>query len=97
MPRLILSDEALRDLDRLQEFRLQHSERSAKRAVDAIRADFPLLLAQPGIGRQLKDRASLREWNVRFGRSAYHVQYRIIDGDVFVTSIRHNREERRNT
>ena len=70
---------------------------SANHAVKAIRGDFPLLLAQPGIGRQLKDRPSLREWKVRFGRSAYHVQYRIVNGDVLVTSIRHNREERSGT
>jgi plasmid stabilization system protein ParE len=95
MPQLILTDGALRDLDRLYRFLAEKDVRAAENAIRAVRTNFPLLLSQPGIGRSLSERPHLREWKVRFGKGAFRVVYVPEKQTVTIISIQHSLESTR--
>ncbi len=93
MPRLIWSQPALLDVQRL--FRLLASQNpdAAKRAVKAIRQDVKVLGQQPGVGRPIEDMPDeFREWIIDFGESGYVVRYRIDSGAVTILAMRHQKE-----
>ena len=94
MPRLIWSDNALRDLARLRDFLAVKSRSAAQRAVTAIRIGVKPLARDPEIGRLIDDLPpDYREWIVEFGRGAYVVRYQVVGNEVVMMAIRHGRED----
>jgi plasmid stabilization system protein ParE len=93
MPQLILSAAAVRDLQRLRDFLRPKSPEAARRAADAIRRAFGMIVAQPRIGRMVEDLPeALREWPVAFGDSGYVIRYHVAADHVMVLAVRHQRE-----
>ncbi len=93
MPRLVWSDNALRDLARLRDFLAVNSKSAAQQAT-RIRLGVRPLSRDPEIGRLIEDMPpDYREWIVEFGRSAYVVRYQVVGNKVIVMAIRHGRED----
>ena len=96
-----LLQEAVADLRRLEDFAIEHELASEtpdwttpQRALDAIREGMRLLSWSPYSCRraELGNRRS-REWIIPFGGTGCIVLFEIIDADVLVGAVRHQREE----
>lgn len=93
MPRLIWSQPALLDVQRLYRFLAQKNLDAAKRAVKSIRQGVKLLGQQPGVGRPIEDMPEeFREWLIDFGDSGYVARYRIDRDAVTILAVRHQKE-----
>ncbi|MCW5263160.1 type II toxin-antitoxin system RelE/ParE family toxin [Verminephrobacter eiseniae] len=93
MPRLIWSQPALLDVQRLYRFLAPKNIDAAKRAAKAMRQGVKVLGHQPGIGRPIEDMPDkFREWLVDFGDSGYVVRYRIDMGAATILAVRHQKE-----
>lgn len=93
MPRLIWSQPALLDVQRLYRFLIPKNLDAAKRAVTAIRQGVKVLAQQPGIGRPIADMLEeFREWIIDFGDSGYVARYRIDSDAVTILAVRHQKE-----
>lgn len=93
MPRLIWSQPALLDVQRLYRFLAPKNLDAAKRAVNAIRLGVKVLGQQPGIGRPIEDMSDeWREWIIDFGDSGYVARYRIGPDAVTILAVRHQKE-----
>ena len=93
MPRLIWSQPALLDVQRLYRFLAPKNLDAAKRAVKAIRQGVKVLGQQPGVGRPIEDmHDEFREWIIDFGDSGYVARYRIDSGAVTILAVRHQKE-----
>lgn len=93
MPRVIWSQAALLDVQRLYRFLAPKNLDAAKRAVKAVRTGFNVLQLQSAIGRPIDDMPTeFREWIIDFGESGYVVRYHI-DSELVVTlAVRHQKE-----
>ena len=93
MPRLIWSQPALRDVQRLYRFLAANHPQAAQRAVKALRLGVRVLGQQPGIGRPIEDMApEFREWIIDFGDSGYIARYRIDPDVITILAVRHQKE-----
>lgn len=93
MSRLIWSQEALLDVQRLYRFLAPKNLDAAKRAVKAIRQGVKALGQQPSIGRPIEDMPdAFREWIIDFGDSGYVARYRIDQDAVTILAVRHQKE-----
>ena len=93
MPRLIWSQPALLDVQRLYRFLAPKNLDAAKRAITAIRQGVKVLGQQPGVGRPIEEMPNeFREWIIDFGDSGYVARYRIDSGVVTILAVRHQRE-----
>lgn len=93
MSRLIWSQPALLDVQRLYRFLAAKNIDAAKRAVKALRAGVKVLGLQPGIGRPIDDMpVEFREWVIDFGDSGYVARYRLDAGEVTILAVRHQKE-----
>lgn len=93
MSRLIWSQPALLDVQRLYRFLAPKNLDAAKRAVKAIRQGVTVLRQQPGIGRPIEDMPEeFREWLIDFGDSGYVARYRIVGDAVIILALRHQKE-----
>jgi plasmid stabilization system protein ParE len=93
MPRLIWSQPALLDVQRLYRFLTPKNPDAAQRAVRAIRKGVKVLAQQPGIGRPIADMPEeFREWIIDFGDSGYVARYRIESDAVTILAVRHQKE-----
>lgn len=93
MSRLIWSQPALLDVQRLYRFLPPKNLDAAKRAVKAIRPGVKLLGEQPGVGRPTEDMPDeFREWIIDFGDSGYLPRYRIGSDAVTILAVRHQKE-----
>lgn len=93
MPRLIWSQPALLDVQRLYRFLAPKNLDTAKRAVKVIRQGVKVLEQQPGLGRPIKDMPDeFREWIIDFGSSGYVARYRIDPDAVTILGVRHQKE-----
>ena len=94
MPRLIWTEPALSDVQRLFRFLAKKNPDAARRAVAAIRGQVKILLEQPGVGRAIADSdPEYRTWPVSFGDSGYVVLYRYDGGPVVgILAVRHQKE-----
>ena len=93
MSRLIWSQLALLDVQRLYPFLAPKNLDAAKRAVKAIRQGVKVLGQQPGIGRPIEDMPEeFREWIIDFGESGYVARYRIDVNAVTILAVRHQKE-----
>ncbi|MBZ8142977.1 plasmid stabilization protein [Rubrivivax gelatinosus] len=90
MPRLIWSQAALLDVQRLHRFLAPRAPDAAKRAVAAIRLGVRLLGQHPGVGRPVEDLPDeFRDWIIDFGDSCYVARYRIGPDAVVILAVRH--------
>ena len=93
MPRLIWSQPALLDVQRLYRFLAPKNLDAAKRAITAIRQGVKVLGQQPGVGRPIEEMPNeFREWIIDFGDSGYIARYHVSPDLVTVLAIRHQRE-----
>ena len=93
MSRLIWSQQALLDVQRLYRFLASQNPLAAKRAVKAIRHGVKVLGQQPGLGRPIEDMPDeFREWIIDFGDSGYLARYRIDSDLVTILAVRHQKE-----
>ena len=93
MSRLIWSQPALLDVQRLYRFLAPNSLDAANRAVKAIRQGLKVLGQQPAVGRPIEDMPTeFREWIIDFGDSGYVVRYRIDTDAVTILAVRHQNE-----
>ena len=93
MPRVIWSQAALLDVQRLYRFVAPKNLDAAKRAVKAVRTGLNVLQLQSAIGRPIDDMPTeFREWIIDFGESGYLVRYRIDSELVVILDVRHQKE-----
>lgn len=93
MSRLIWSQPALLDVQRLYRFLAPRNPNAARRAVKAIRQGVKVLGQQPGIGRPIEDMPDeFREWIIDFGDSGYVARYRLDPDVVTILAVRHQKE-----
>jgi plasmid stabilization system protein ParE len=93
MSRLIWSQPALLDVQRLYRFLAPKNLDAAKRAVRAVRQAVKVLEQQPGVGRPIEDMPDeFREWIIDFGDSGYVARYRIAQDAVTILALRHQKE-----
>ncbi len=92
---ILLSSEAISDIERVRGFLHIKNPDAAARAVRAIWAALERVEHFSEIGKPVED-GRVRQIIVRFGRRGYIVRYRIEPNDViFVTRIWHGLEARR--
>ena len=93
MPRLIWTEEALTDVDRLHRWLKPKDADAARRAVAAIRGGVKILAESPRIGRPAEDMdPEYREKLIDFGDSGYVVLYRLDGETVALLAVRHQKE-----
>lgn len=93
MSRLIWSQPALLDVQRLYRFLAPNILDAAQRAVQTIRQGLKVLGRQPGVGRTIEDMPDeFREWIIDFGNSGHVVRLRIGLDVVTVLAVRHQKE-----
>lgn len=93
MSRLIWTDPALVDVQRLYRFLALKSPDAARRAIAALRGQVRTLETQPGIGSAFSDtNPEYRAWPIEFGDTGYLVLYRFDGRQVSILAVRHQRE-----
>jgi plasmid stabilization system protein ParE len=90
--KVIYSDEALADLERIIEFLLESSPAAAAAALSQIRSAVTILEAHPRVGRRID--AHRRELVITYGAAGYLALYRhdVPQDVVRVLRVRHQRE-----
>lgn len=93
--KLIVSREAVADLDRLRAFLAEKNPSAARRAIAAVSNAIRSLDVFPDRGRPAAT-AGLRELIVPFGQSAYVVRYAYLaeTSEVVILRVWHGREQR---
>lgn len=93
--RIVLSDDAVADLDRLKLFLEEHDAQAAERAVRSLVNAINSLIVFPERGR-MSALEGVRELVVPFGQSAYIVCYSVRREDQRISIVRiwHGRELR---
>jgi plasmid stabilization system protein ParE len=91
---LILTDGAVRGLERCRRFLAEKNRLAAARAAETIDRHFSLLSRHPEIGRPYADAPELRELVIGFGDSGYVALYRHepVKDAVFILAFRHQKE-----
>ena len=93
MPRLIWSEPALRDVQRLYRFLAGKNANAASRAIKTIRTGVNVLAQHPEIGFPVEDmEPEYREWLIDFGDSGYIALYRFDGETALIVAIRHQLE-----
>jgi plasmid stabilization system protein ParE len=92
---ILLSHDAVEDVERLRTFLDRENPDAARRALAVIWAAIDRLQDFPALGMPTED-AGIRQIVVRFGASGYIVRYVVLPetGDVLVTRVWHGRETR---
>jgi toxin ParE1/3/4 len=92
---ILLSRDAVDDIERLRDFLDRNNPDAARRALASIWAAIDRLQEFPDLGMSTED-AGIRQIVVRFGVSGYIVRYAVLreDGDILITRIWHGREAR---
>jgi plasmid stabilization system protein ParE len=92
---IVLSPDALADVERLRTFLDEADPGAARRAMAVILVAIERLQEFPDLGMATSD-VDIRQIVVRFGASGYVVRYSVLaeTGDIFVTRIWHGREAR---
>lgn len=92
---ILLSPDAVEDVERLRSFLDQSNPGAARRALAAIWAAIDRLQEFPDLGMRTGD-AAIRQIVVRFGAGGYIVRYAALpeDGTILITRIWHGREAR---
>ncbi|MGA7995400.1 MAG: type II toxin-antitoxin system RelE/ParE family toxin [Bradyrhizobium sp.] len=92
---ILLSPDAVEDVERLRTFLDRNSPDAAQRALALIWTAIDRLQDFPNLGMPTGD-ADIRQIVIRFGASGYVVRYAVLPGDedILVTRIWHGREAR---
>ena len=92
---ILLSPDAVEDVERLRSFLDQRNPDAARRALALIWTAIEQLQEFPDLGMRTED-AEIRQIVVRFGSSGYIVRYAALpgDGNILITRIWHGREAR---
>jgi plasmid stabilization system protein ParE len=92
---ILLSPDAVEDVERLRAFLDQNNPGAARRALASIWTAIERLQEFPELGMPTED-AEIRQIVVRFGSSGYIVRYAALPGekDILITRIWHGREAR---
>ncbi len=92
MARLIYSEQALTDFERLSDFLLEQDPTAAVATLDLIEEALAILHRHPHIGRQID--GELYELVISRGKTGYVALYSFEEGHdaVLVLAIRHQRE-----
>jgi toxin ParE1/3/4 len=92
---ILLSPDAVLDVERVRSFLEQHNPDAAKRALAAIWHALEGVQVFPKLGQPTAD-SDVRQIIVRFGAAGYIVRYTILPEtrDILVTRIWHGREAR---
>jgi plasmid stabilization system protein ParE len=92
---ILLSPDAVEDVERLRTFLDQKNPDAARRALSAIWTAIDRLRDFPDLGMPTED-SDIRQIVVRFGSSGYVVRYATLPGDknILITRIWHGREAR---
>jgi plasmid stabilization system protein ParE len=96
MSRLIWSEAALLDVQRIYRFLKNKNKEAAKRAIKTIRDSIKHIEVYPEIGKPFflsSDMSEeLREWTIGFGESGYVVLYHYQNQRTVIISIKHQKE-----
>jgi plasmid stabilization system protein ParE len=94
VPRVIVTEGAVRGLARCREFLVPKNPQAARRAGQIIERQFALLETNPAIGRPFDEPPELRELVIGFGDSGFVALYRYdaIRDEVYVLAFRHQKE-----
>lgn len=80
----------------MQNFLIRENPAAAVNALTCIESAATRLTDFPEIGRRLDARPHLRQWYTRFGKSGYHLRYRLTaEGDPYIIRVFHGREAQR--
>lgn len=92
---IVLSPDALTDVERLRAFLDQANPGAARRAMAAVLMAIERLQEFHDLGMATGD-ADIRQIVIRFGASGYIVRYVVLaeTGDILITRIWHGREAR---
>ena len=92
---ILLSPDAVQDIERLRSFLDQNNPEAARRALALIWTAVDRLQEFPDLGMPTED-ADIRQIVVRFGASGYIVRYASLPegGNILITRIWHGREAR---
>ena len=92
---ILLSPDAVEDVERLRNFLDQNNPGAARRALALIWTAIERLQEFPALGMPADD-TDLRQIVIRFGASGYIVRYAVIPetGDIPITRVWHGREAR---
>jgi plasmid stabilization system protein ParE len=94
LPRLIITEGAVRGLDRCRRFLADKEPEIAQRAGQVIARRLASLETAPLTGRPFDTEITLRELVISFGNSGYVALYRYVPAEdaVYVLAFRHQRE-----
>jgi toxin ParE1/3/4 len=90
---ILLSPDAVEDVERLRSFLDLNNPGAAQRALASIWTAIGRLQEFPELGMSTAD-ADIRQLVVRFGASGYIVRYAVLPPDILITRIWHGREAR---
>jgi plasmid stabilization system protein ParE len=92
---ILLSPDAVEDVERLRGFLDQNNPDAARRALALIWTAIDRLQAFPDLGMSTAD-ADIRQLVVRYGASGYIIRYAVLseEGNILITRIWHGREAR---
>ena len=95
MPRVILSERAQSDLERLYAFLSGVDERVADNSIETIISSFERLEQMPLIAPYVDGRNDIRKFIIPFGQSGYLAFYEYIEitDTVVIATIMHQREK----
>jgi plasmid stabilization system protein ParE len=93
MRKIIWLPEAINDLARLREFIGDKNREAARRAAITIKNMAKILKDYPDIIHPIEDLPDFHDLVVPFGSGSYMVRYRIEENTVYITGIRHSKEE----
>ncbi|WP_294289049.1 type II toxin-antitoxin system RelE/ParE family toxin [uncultured Sphingomonas sp.] len=94
VPRLILTERAVADVERCRTFLAERDHRASTRAAAAIADALRRLTATPAMGRPVGARPPFRELVIPFGTTGYVALYvhDAEDDAVVILALRHQRE-----
>jgi plasmid stabilization system protein ParE len=91
--KLVYSQHADADLERLEAFIAAESKRQAARAIARILRGLQNLQRLPELGKEIGD--GYRQLILRHGKSGYVIHYRVLDDAILITRLWHGKEDRR--
>jgi plasmid stabilization system protein ParE len=90
--KIVYSQHADADLERLEAFIAAESRRQAARAIARILRGLRNLQRFPELGKDVGD--GFRQLILRHGKGGYVIRYRVLDEAILVTRIWHGKEDR---
>ena len=94
MSRVVFSQRAKSDIERMHRFLVARDPRAARRGILTVKDAFVALRAAPMMGRPVADKPELRELIIGFGAAGYLALYRIDEPThtIVVLAIKHQKE-----